>query len=186
MDRNSPIFTGPVWSPIFRHHPEPLEPLAVIRLSRLTDYGIVLMAHLAGRQVGDTHNAREVAAETQLPAPVVSKILKRLARQGLLVSRRGAKGGYELARRPDQISAAEIITALEGPIGLTECTVHPGQCVQESSCHVREPWQRINGVVRDALARVTLAELATPGPLAGQRIPLAELGVVVDAPARDR
>jgi len=156
----------------------------VIRLSRLTDYAIVLMAHLAGCREGDPHNAREVAVETQLPAPAVSKILKRLAREGLLLSHRGAKGGYELARSPDRISAAEIITALEGPIGLTECAVHPGQCVQEASCHVREPWQRINGVVREALTRVTLEELATPA-VAGQRIPLAELGVVVDAPTRD-
>jgi FeS assembly SUF system regulator len=157
----------------------------VIRLSRLTDYGIVLMAHLAGRP-GGTHNAREVAADTQLPAPVVSKILKQLAREGLLVSHRGAKGGYGLARRPDQISAAEIITALEGPIGLTECSVHPGQCMQEASCHVREPWQRINGVVRQALARVTLEELAEPEAVAGRRVPLAELGVDLDAPARGR
>ncbi len=150
----------------------------MIRLSRITDYGIVLMAHLAGC-AGGPRNAREVAEETQLPAPVVSKILKLLAREGLLASHRGSKGGYSLARRPDEIDAAEIITALEGPIGLTECTVHPGQCVQESSCHVREPWQRINAVVREALANVRLADLAT-APAAGQIVPLAELGVAVD------
>ncbi len=170
---------------MLRQYPDP-EPLPVIRLSRLTDYGIVLMAHLAGRHAGGTHNAREVAADTQLPAPVVSKILKRLAREGLLVSHRGARGGYGLARRPDQISAAEIITALEGPIGLTECSVHPGQCVQEPSCHVREPWQRINGVVREALAKVTLADLSTPGSSASRLVPLSELGVDLGAPARNR
>jgi FeS assembly SUF system regulator len=147
----------------------------VIRLSRISDYGIVLMAHLAGGATGP-RNAREVAAETQLPPPVVSKILKGLAREGLLVSHRGAKGGYSLARPPSEINAAEIISALEGPIGLTECTVHPGQCVQEASCHVREPWQRINTVVREALAKVSLAHLAT-APLAGQVVELSELGV---------
>ena len=149
----------------------------MIRLSRITDYGIVVMAHLARCPTGQ-RNAREVAAETQLPAPVVSKILKGLTREGLLESHRGAKGGYSLARRPGEISAAEIITALEGPIGLTECTVHPGQCVQESSCHVREPWQRINAVVREALAQVTLADLATPAA-AGRIVELFELGVDV-------
>ena len=149
-----------------------LYPRPVIRISRLTDYGIVLMAHLASDDAGSTHNAREVAEETQLPAPVVSKILKRLARQGLLVSQRGAKGGYALARQPSEISAAEIITALEGPIGLTECAVHPGACVQEASCHVREPWQRINRVVQEALFKVTLSELAGPG--AERTLPLAE------------
>ncbi len=158
----------------------------MIRLSRLTDYGIVLMAHLAGQRAGAPHNAREVAADTGLPAPVVSKILKRLAREGLLLSHRGAKGGYGLARRPDQISAAEIISALEGPIGLTECSVHPGQCVQEPSCHVREPWQRINGVVREALANVRLADLATPASVAGRVVPLSELGVDLAAPPRGR
>jgi len=150
----------------------------MFRLGRLTDYGIVLMAHLAGLE-GERHNAREVAADTGLPAPAVSKILKQLAREGLLVSHRGAKGGYSLARPAGAISAAEIITALEGPIGLTECTVHPGHCVQEPSCHVREPWQRINGVVREALERVTLEKLATR-PGAGQIVPLLELGVALD------
>ncbi len=134
----------------------------MIRLSRLSDYGIVLMAHLASFEDEGPHNAREVAADARLPLPVVSKLLKALAREGLLESHRGAKGGYTLARRPETISAAEMITALEGPIGLTECTVHPGTCTQEPSCHVREPWQRINSAVCDALAEVTLADLAQP------------------------
>jgi FeS assembly SUF system regulator len=146
----------------------------MIRLSRLSDYGIVLMALLAGRagEAGAPHNAREVAAEAHLPLPVVSKILKSLARRGLLVSHRGAKGGYSLARPPEQISAAEMIAALEGPIGLTECSAHPGQCVQESSCHVREPWQRINAAVRRALADVTLADLVPQAPPDPGTIPL--------------
>ena len=140
----------------------------MIKLSRTTDYGIVLLAHLAaqeGAATPPTLNAREVAAETKIPAPMVSKILKTLTRQGLLVSHRGAKGGYSLARPPEQITVPQMIAALEGPIGLTECTVHPGACPQELSCHVREPWQRINQAVRDALSRITLADLATPsGP----------------------
>jgi FeS assembly SUF system regulator len=135
----------------------------VIRLSRISDYGIVLMASLA-EQPPETHlSAREIAERTQLPLPVVSKILKALAREGLLLSQRGPRGGYSLARRPDAINVVEMITALEGPIGLTECTMHPGHCVQEASCHVRKPWQKINHVVRSALARVTLAELASLG-----------------------
>jgi len=149
----------------------------MIRLSRLSDYGIVLMALLAGRAGADgaPHNAREVAAEAHLPLPVVSKILKALARRGLLVSPRGAKGGYSLARPPEAISAAEMIAALEGPIGLTECAAHPGLCVQEASCHVREPWQRINAAVRRALAQVTLADLASRTPRDPDAIPLQGL-----------
>jgi FeS assembly SUF system regulator len=145
-------------------------------MSRLCDYGIVLMSHMAGFRDGEPHNAREIAAEAGLPLPVASKLLKALARERLLESHRGAKGGFTLARPPEQISAAEMITALEGPIGLTECTVHPGECAQEASCHVREPWQRINDVVRGALADVSLADLAQPprGPAARDTLPLAD------------
>jgi FeS assembly SUF system regulator len=156
----------------------------MMKLSRISDYGIVLMTLIANRDDDAApHNAREVAAQAELPLPVVSKILKSLAREGLLVSHRGAKGGYSLARPPQEISAAEMIAALDGPIGLTECTVHPGQCVQEASCHVREPWQRINDVVRRALTSVTLADLARPAaPPAPDTIPLSQLGV--SAPER--
>lgn len=156
----------------------------MIRLSRLTDYGIVLMAHLAEDESGATHNAREASEATQLPLPVVSKILKTLARGGLLVSHRGAKGGYSLARPAAQISVPEMIEVLEGPIHLTDCTQHPGACSQESSCHVREPWQRINEAVHEALAKVTLANLVAPNR--GGVIPLASLGVDptgIDSPA---
>jgi len=134
----------------------------VFRISRLTDYGIVVMAHLAECKDDDSHNARELAEDTQLPAPVVSKILKSLTRAGLLVSQRGSKGGYSLARAPSEISVVEMITALEGPVGITECTIHPGACAQESSCQVRDPWQRINSAVHAALDNITLADLAKP------------------------
>jgi FeS assembly SUF system regulator len=150
----------------------------MIRMSRIADYGIVLMAHLAAQADGASHNAREVAADTGLPVPVVSKILKALARAGLLESHRGAKGGYSLGRPADAITVPEMIQALEGPIGLTECTQQPGACPQEASCHVREPWQRINQVVHEALTRVTLADLSAPVP--GRVLPLASLGVDVD------
>jgi len=149
----------------------------MIRLSRVTDYGIVVMARLASGEDAGAESARELAEDTHLPAPMVSKILKSLAREGLLVSQRGAKGGYSLARPADEITAAEMIAALEGPIGLVECTMHPGQCPQESSCHVREPWQRINDAVRLALENVTLADLANEGALAPPTVPLRSLGV---------
>jgi len=136
----------------------------MFRISRLTDYGIVLLAHLAREADGGPHNARELAAQANLPAPVVSKILKHLTHQGLLVSQRGAKGGYGLSRDPRHISVSEIIAALEGPIALTECTLGPGHCDQESVCAMRSPWQRINQVIGDALGRLTLAELARPFP----------------------
>jgi FeS assembly SUF system regulator len=148
----------------------------MFRISRLTDYGIVVMAHLAECEDDDSHNARELAEQTQLPAPVVSKILKSLTRAGLLTSQRGSKGGYSLARIPGEISVVEMITALEGPVGITECTIHPGACAQESSCQVRDPWQRINAAVRAAMEQITLADLAKPIDPAGSFVPLVGLG----------
>lgn len=140
----------------------------MLRMSRITDYGIVLLTHLAAdvdepAPAASLANARELAARAALPLPVVSKILKSLTREGLLVSHRGARGGYELARRPEQISVAEIIDALEGPIALTECgTGMHGACVRESRCAVRQPWQQINRELRKTLERVRLSDLARP------------------------
>ena len=148
----------------------------MIRLSRITDYGIVLMVRLAQSPDDEARNARNLAADTDLPVPVVSKVLKTLAREGLLASQRGSKGGYTLARSADEISVPEMISALEGPISLTECSAHPGACSQESSCGVREPWQRINAAVHDALAKITLADLTTP-ELPGSVVPFSALGV---------
>ena len=144
----------------------------MFRISRLTDYGIVVMAHLAKCKDEDSHNARELAEDTQLPAPFVSKILKSLTRAGLLVSQRGSKGGYSLARTPREIPVVEMITALEGPVGITECTIHPGACAQEPSCQVRDPWQRINGALHVALEKITLADLAKPTDLDSPFVPL--------------
>jgi Rrf2 family protein len=90
----------------------------------------------------------------------------------LLISQRGSKGGYSLARIPSEIPVVEMIMALEGPLGITECTIHPGACAQESSCQVRDPWQRINGAVHAALERITLADLAKPIDPADPFIPL--------------
>ncbi len=152
----------------------------MLRIGRLTDYGIVLLAHLAEDEDGATHNARELAERAHLPLPAVSKILKALAQRGLLVSHRGAKGGYGLARPAAEISVAEIIAALEGPIALTECTLGPGHCEQEVGCMTRLPWQRINRAIQEALARVSLAELA--GAPGGARIEAAPR--IVDAARR--
>jgi FeS assembly SUF system regulator len=136
----------------------------MLRMSRITDYGIVLLTHLAAGADDHVHNARELSTRAGLPLPVVSKILKALTREGFLLSHRGIKGGYALARRPEEISVASIIDALEGPIALTECgTGAHGACERESRCAVRQPWQQINREVRKALARVRLSDLAHPG-----------------------
>ena len=135
----------------------------MIRLTKLADYGIVLMTHLASERNRTVHTARDLAGATRVPLPTVSKILKALAHMGILVSHRGVGGGFTLAREPERISVADVVTALEGPIAITECLsegLH--SCELEVGCPVRSNWDRINGVVRDALERLSIADMARP------------------------
>ena len=135
----------------------------MFRITRQTDYGIVLLTHMATRPVDEVHTAKDAARWSGLPLPMVSKILKTLARASILVSHRGVNGGYTLARRPREISVADVIAAMEGPIAMTECAeLGPGECVQEDVCRVRGNWQRINEAVRGALESISLEEMALP------------------------
>lgn len=135
----------------------------MIRIRKLTDYGIVLLTYFVGGGEPSVRTARELAAKAHLPLPTVSKILKALARSSLLISHRGIAGGYSLARAPEEISVAEIIAALEGPLALTECSASaPGLCDLEAVCPVRSNWRKINDVVRGALAQLSLADMKSP------------------------
>jgi len=136
----------------------------MFKLSKTTDYGIVLLAQLARDSSTRPQNARELAASSDLPVPMVSKVLKSLAKEGLLDSHRGSKGGYRLACEPEELTVVEMIRALEGPVGLTDCAIGPSLCEHETICAVREPWQMISRVVEQALADVTLADLVRGDP----------------------
>ena len=131
----------------------------MIRISKEADYGIILLAQfvLAGTQL--SRSAREVALATQLPLPMVSKILKVLAQKGLLSSQRGPKGGYKLIRRASSISIAEVIHVVEGPIAMTECVEGAGKCNHQPMCHFQDPWHRINRAVVEVLGRISLADM---------------------------
>lgn len=131
----------------------------MIRITRTTDYGIVLLSQMAGRPLDEVLTAKDAAKRSGLPLPMASKILKALARQGLLASHRGVKGGYSLAVAADEISIGDVIQALEGPIGITECSYNPGGCEQEGCCPVRVNWQRISVAVREALDKIPLSEM---------------------------
>ena len=137
----------------------------MLRMSRLTDYGTVVLAHLATNE--STHvSAAEVAAASGIAFPTVSKLLKSLAKAKLVHSTRGARGGYRLARQPHSISAAEVIDALEGPVSITECSASNSQCDYEHNCNVGNAWQRINIAIRRALDDISLADLQrTNGPV---------------------
>jgi FeS assembly SUF system regulator len=132
----------------------------MIRVSRMADYGVVAMTHVA-RHPTVLHTAASVSEQTGVPLPSASKILKQLARSGILTSHRGAKGGYALSRTPENISVAELVAAVDGPISLADCLDGPsGTCELESFCSVRGPWQKISDAIRVALEEVSLADMA--------------------------
>lgn len=128
----------------------------------MADYGVILMVQLAraGEQVT---TASELTESTGLPGPTVSKLLKQLSRAGLLDSQRGSNGGYTLSLAADDISVSDIVSALDGPIALTECMTADGAvCEIEALCPTRTNWRQINNALVEALDRVSLAEMARP------------------------
>ena len=134
----------------------------MLRISKMTDYATVILARLAmapQRQF----TAAQLADQTHLAQPTVSKVLKLLLRRGLLQSTRGLHGGYRLARPAGEITAAQILDALEGPVALIECARHVHHCSIESTCGVGRAWQRVSVALRRVLEEITLVELAGLG-----------------------
>src|SRR5690349_21408010 len=117
-------------------------------------------------------SAQALSERARLELPTVSKLLKQLAQAGLVASTRGINGGYRLARPPERITIADIVTAMEGPIGMTECSAHAGLCDHEPHCGVRVNWQRINQAIAQALSGVTLADMVKPAPRRHAVIPV--------------
>jgi len=171
LDYNGPILLG--------------DPATMLRISRLTDYGTMILVHLAHH--GGVCAATDVAAGTRIALPTVQKLLKSLARARLVASLRGAGGGYRLARPPEAIDAAEIITALEGPLGITECSADESSCELERQCAVSSAWQRIDRAIRSALEEVSLADLAANRrefPLLDQSAPDSRARLGLPAPRK--
>jgi FeS assembly SUF system regulator len=133
----------------------------MLRVTKLTDYATLVLTVMASEPAA-VHSAAGLAERARLELPTVSKLLKPLAHAGLVEGFRGVNGGYRLARAADAISLIEIVEAIEGPLGVTECSLHEGQCDRETHCGVRANWRRINDVVTDALRGVTLAQMLPP------------------------
>lgn len=137
----------------------------MIKLGKLTDYAVVLLRQMATESTL-VHTAPRLSERTGLPDPTVAKVLKILGRAGILRSQRGAAGGYGLARGPAAITVADIITAMEGPIALTECvSTSLSSCSVETLCPMRGGWEKVNLALRTALENVTLADMLQPSPL---------------------
>ena len=131
----------------------------MLRISRLTDYATVVLATLA-EEPNRVQTATALAERTRIALPTVSKLLKQLQRANLVTSTRGLHGGYQLGRAAEQISAADILDALEGPVALTDCAAGQGHCEIEGNCRVNRGWQRLNLAIRRSLQDVNLAQLA--------------------------
>jgi len=134
--------------------------MRMLRISKLTDYAILMMVELA--RDGEMLSAHALAERVHVEVPTASKVLKLLAGGDLLESYRGANGGYRVSRAAAEISVAEVIAAIEGPIAMTECSVEDGLCSQEDNCDLRSNWQRISQAVAQALRDVSLAEMSAP------------------------
>jgi len=154
----------------------------MLRISKLADYATVVMTAMA-REPAAVHSAAGLSARLGVAAPTMSKILKMLAREELLVSVRGAGGGYRLRAPPSQISVAEVIRAMDGPIGMTECSSIPGLCTQEKRCTVRDNWMRVNEIVLQVLQGITLEQMTRPAhgtvkveAIRGRRAKVEQLG----------
>lgn len=133
----------------------------MIILSKLADYGVIVATHLAAHPE-QQETAAVIAAATRLPQATVAKLLKALAHAGLVSATRGAAGGYRLARLPAAISVAEVIAAIDGAIGMTQCSVHEADCERTDYCPTRPHWAAINRAVGAALSAVSLAEMIGP------------------------
>ncbi len=134
----------------------------MIRLSKLTDYAVVMLSHMAARE-DSVYTAARLSDRCAVPEPTAAKILKLLARAGILSSQRGSNGGYGLARPAARITVAEIIVAMDGPIALAACVDGSADhCEVEGLCSMRGNWNRVNRAIRGALEDVTLADMALP------------------------
>lgn len=137
----------------------------MLRLSKLADYAVVVLVRLS---YGDTvQTSPGIALATGIPEPTVAKVLKALASGSLVTSQRGARGGYRLARLLQEISVADVVTAIDGPIALTACVEGSGAgCLVEHQCPCRGRWDLVNAAVRQALGLVSLADMSAHVPRA--------------------
>jgi Rrf2 family protein len=144
----------------------------MLRLSKKADYALMAMKHLATRSDGASTSAREIAEQYDIPLELMAKVLQRLARRGLVISLQGTRGGYRLGRQTSQISVADIIEAIEGPLRVTACSTEAENCGQYAKCSVRDPLWRIKDRIVAALADCSLQEIAAD-TMAEPPVPLA-------------
>lgn len=136
----------------------------MIKVSKLADYAVVVLASLAGAELGKVMSASDLSEQTKLPEPTVSKVLKLLAKGEILNSVRGASGGYTFMKPPESITVADIIMAVDGPISLTACVEGSEQdCTYAACCSIKGRWTGVNKAIKDALDNISLSDMAGMG-----------------------
>ena len=139
----------------------------MLKLSKKADYGLMAMKHLAEHADQGAFSAKDVAEAYGIPAEVLAKIMQRLVKAGMLHSLHGTNGGYTLARSPHEISAYEVIRAIDGPLFITSCITVRGECGQSNRCTVREPLRKVNESIEEVLRRIKIAEMTEANEKAG-------------------
>src|SRR5215831_4219390 len=139
----------------------------MFKLSKKADYGLIAVKHLAAHRKEHACSANEIAEEYGISVTLMAKVLQKLARQGMVVAKHGSSGGYQLAKEPGEISALEVITAIDGPVLITSCVTNHGNCDATEKCSIKEPLQRVNESILGVLSTVTIAQLSEEKQEAG-------------------
>ena len=155
----------------------------MLKLTKKADYGLIALRHLATAYGGNTAaSAKDIADAYRIPLPLLSKILQQLARTGLLASEQGTRGGYKLARDPREISAFEVIRAIDGPIILTHCFTEHAECDQSDLCPVREPLRKVHEGILKLLSSISIWDMSRD-EMAAPSVPLSSIQQIAQAPA---
>jgi Rrf2 family protein len=133
----------------------------MFKLSKKADYGLIAVKHLAmHRNEHASCSANEISEEYGISTTLMAKVLQKLARQGLVAAKHGSSGGYQLAKGPEQISALDVISAIDGPVLITSCVTSHGACDATDKCSVREPLRRVNESILQVLGTVTISQMS--------------------------
>jgi Rrf2 family protein len=136
----------------------------MFKLSKKSDYGLIAVKHLATRGAEGACSSADIAGAYGISGPLLAKVMQKLAKHGLVVATHGSSGGYQLARDPGSITALEVIRAIDGPLSITSCSTHHGDCEQTPTCTVREPLRRVNESILQVLNTVTISHLSEEPP----------------------
>ena len=136
----------------------------MLKLSKKADYALIAVRHLASHRSEVSLSASDIAEAYGISAPLLAKVLQRLAKNGLVTARHGSSGGYQLARNPKEISALDVINAVDGPIVITSCITNHGNCDQSLKCTIREPLRRVNDSIAQVLRSVTISQMTEDSP----------------------